>query len=199
MGLAAFKSARFVPAHCRAIGPRKKWGQHRNSIDIRILAFYSYGCQELIEAHSAFGNEFTRMVVLHMVRVSHAIVISLFCGVCLALPTTVEASILAAGSDLAQSSMTVPSQPATPSALQILAEIPDDPDVAAYLPGSLSQSNNAAGVGQGSSSSSGPFAQSAAIESPALRSLPQLAFRLCEVALVIPSPHLERVLRPPRS
>jgi hypothetical protein len=138
------------------------------------------------------------MMVQSMIQVKRIIAVALFCSACFALPTTVKASILAAGSDLGQSSM-ARSKPAAPSILQILADIPVDPNVSTHMPDSLTQGNNASGVGHSSTSNSGPSANSAAVESPALRSSPQLAFRLSEAALVFPSPHLERVLRPPRS
>src|SRR4051812_22669131 len=133
------------------------------------------------------------MVVQPMISVTRILTITLFCGACFALPTSVEASILSGATELAQGAA---ARPGIHSPFKILADTSPDPNLSAQICQSLFQSNDVASAGYSSTSGSGPLAGSTAVTSVAPRSSPQLVFRLCEASLVIPSPHLERILRP---
>jgi hypothetical protein len=121
----------------------------------------------------------------------------------LALPVASEASLISFGSDLGRSTMSVSmkseSTSVAPAKARTVADKPMDYDRQISLDALLGQHSNASGAGQSSAGASGVSAQCALTESAILPAHSCLEFRVCETALVLPAPHLEGMLRPPRA
>ena len=122
-------------------------------------------------------------------------------AVWLAWPSAAEASLISFDSEIGRSAVSGSSSSQVASETTRARSIADErfrPVAPESIDAFLVPGSNASGAGNASSPSGGTSAPCALSDGASISAGGSLAFRLCESALVVPSPHLDGMLRPPR-